>query len=108
MSAFLENGEAVCGPPQNLRTAAEMGGAGRGEHGHHAPADALPEAPASARRIQAAPCTHVHGTAKLKWPPLLVQVANNTKKSASDVILLIWKHISKHDVAILGVNITMQ
>ena len=94
-SANLGNREVGCRPTKNLSAAAEMGGAGRGEHGYHAPADALPEAPALARRIKAAPCTHVHGAAKLKWPPLLVEVAKSVKKSASDVILLIWKNISK-------------
>ena len=48
VSANLGNGEGGCRPTaETLSTAAEMGGAARREGERYAPADALPEAPAS-------------------------------------------------------------
>ena len=66
VSANLGNGEVGCRSAENLSTAAEMGGAARRECERYAPAGSLPAAPASAQSNNAAPCTHVHGTAKLK------------------------------------------
>ena len=45
--AILGNGGVGCSAQQNLGTAAKMGGAGRRQGKHYAPADAVPEAPAS-------------------------------------------------------------
>ena len=47
VSANLGNGGGGCRFTENLSTAAEMGGAARREGERYAPADALPEAPAS-------------------------------------------------------------
>ena len=70
VSAKLGNGGGCCRSTENLSIAAEMGGAGRREGERYAPAGSLPAAPAPAHRNNAAPCTHVHGTAKLNLLPL--------------------------------------